>query len=211
MYVPSRMLLRISASRPSCFLTAASRSSAIACGKATTPSSSPTTISPGENGHTADRDRHVDFTGAIFCMGRGGSPLWQTQEADPAIAPASRTAPSITSPAAPRTRAISAMISPINARAVSPPPSTTSTSPGRMISSAWWIARLSPAAVRTVTAVTRHWCTVVEWPKADGARQTREIVADDGRGRGLERLDQLKARLSCGGMLTGCHGLVPSW
>lgn len=62
-------------------------------------------------------------------------------------------APSMTNPAAPNRSAWARMISPIRAWLISPPPSTTITSPGGAIRSAAWIARLSPLRVLTVRAV----------------------------------------------------------
>src|SRR4051794_27004065 len=81
-------------------------------------------------------------------------------------------APSITMPAAPRLCAIVSMISPRSALLVSPPPSTTRTSPGRIKSRASWMTRLSPGQVRTVNAVPTR--TPALWkgrmPTAPGRR-----------------------------------------
>src|SRR3712207_5426556 len=55
-------------------------------------------------------------------------------------------------PVAPFLMAMLIMISPRMALVVSPPASTTSTSPGRSMSSALWTMRLSLGRVRTVNA-----------------------------------------------------------
>src|SRR5215831_7053985 len=126
--------------------------SACSCGTTTSPSASPTMMSPGFTGIPPMTMGTLISPGPFLYGPRCVTPLANTGKLPWRSSAESRIAPQITMPPTPRCSARALISSPMMAWSLNPPASTTITSPGAAVSIALCTSRLSPGAVRTVNA-----------------------------------------------------------
>src|SRR6476661_2187370 len=141
------------ASLSSLALAAASTSGACARGTITTPSSSPTTTSPGSTAAPAHVTGTLTDPSRFFTVPWADTHLDHTGNFIAVSSTMSRQPASITSPRTPRAAKVVASSSPKYPYSEGDSGATINTSPGSHCSTATWIIQLSSGGRLTVTAV----------------------------------------------------------